>query len=59
MSESVLFQVRLVDGRGGEEGSVEVCTSGDWTTVCDSMWDYREAVVVCNQLGLPSGGRVS
>ena len=59
VTEIALLQVRLVDGRWSEEGRVEVCVRGYWTTVCDGMWDYREAVVVCNQLGFPSGGKDS
>ena len=48
--------VVLLYGPNSNEGTVEVCTSGYWSTVCSPLWDSREASIVCRQLGLPSLG---
>ena len=50
--------MRLVDGMSPYEGRVEVCNGGQWGTICDSYWDYREASVVCRQLGFTSVGKL-
>ena len=51
-------EVRLVQGQriNGQEGMVEICIAGEWTRVCSSSWDYRDAQVVCRQLGFGTSG---
>ncbi|CAI8048104.1 Egg peptide speract receptor [Geodia barretti] len=42
--------VRLVDGLTPHDGRVEICLNDVWGSVCNDLWDARDAQVVCRQL---------
>lgn len=46
---------RLVEGPTRKEGRVEVLINGTWGTVCGLSVTDREAAVICQQMGYPSG----
>ena len=48
--------LRLRSGSTVREGRVEVCINRVWSTICDTLWDNRDAQVVCRQLGMTSLG---
>ncbi|XP_078612620.1 scavenger receptor cysteine-rich domain-containing protein DMBT1-like isoform X2 [Branchiostoma floridae x Branchiostoma japonicum] len=47
------FQVRLRGGNNYSYGRLEVYYHGQWGTVCSDYFDYREARIVCRELGFP------
>jgi len=43
---------RLVGGVSTIEGRLSICPSGTCVNVCDDYFDYIDAGIVCNSLGL-------
>lgn len=48
--------IRLVGGSNQYEGRVEFCNNNQWGTVCDDLYDRRDAAVICRQLGFGYSG---
>ena len=44
---------------GGHEGTVEICVSRVWGSVCGDNWDREDAAIVCQQLGFQGASRFS
>ena len=32
-------------------GRIEICIETTWTSLCDQSWDFKDAQVVCKELG--------
>ena len=50
---------RLIRGDTSNEGTIEICINGVWGTICDDLWDNREAQVACRDLGYQAEGTLS
>ena len=52
-------EIKLVGGRTQVEGRLELCVSGQWSTVCNQQWSAQNAAVVCRQLQFDPTGTTS
>ena len=48
-------ELRLADGTVENEGRVEICTNGVWSSICDYGFDATDGHVICSELGLTHG----
>ncbi|XP_060589261.1 deleted in malignant brain tumors 1 protein-like [Ruditapes philippinarum] len=49
-------KIRLVDGDDSQSGRVEIFIYNNWYTVCDSLFDNKDASVICRMLGYTGSG---
>ena len=47
---------RLMNGYLLQEGRLELCISGVWSTICDTDFDQSDALAACTQLGYDYAG---
>ena len=47
----------MADGLVENEGRVEICVNGVWSSVCDNGFDATDGHIICSELGLTQGGQ--
>ena len=52
------MKVRLRGSSSLHEGRVEVYHRGQWGTICDDHWGFKEATVVCRMLNYSAAEKV-
>ena len=43
--------MRLSGSSVANAGRIEICVEEIWTSLCDESWDFKDAKVVCKELG--------
>ena len=43
--------MRLSGSSVDNAGRIEICVEEIWTSLCDESWDFKDAKVVCKELG--------
>ena len=51
--------MRLVGGANATLGVVQVCMNNAWGSVCRNGFGFKDATVVCRQLGFPTIGALA
>ena len=51
--------LRFFNGASELEGTLHICINSAWTTVCNSLWNYENSNVACQQLGYYNFGKIN